>query len=137
MKIPCFFLEKTLWDIVVHSKIKEGERGSSVNIFSVVAFSSLFTSIWSFLAGTKGNKQMYWLAALGMYIFSFLAGFSIGQVTVGLTFIPLILVIGFSFGWIKNNRHYWIFLSLGVLIGFLMVIFVGDILFYPFIPFFS
>ena len=100
-------------------------------IFSVIAFSALFIAIVSMFFAIRDKYQYYWVSAVGIYSFSFLAGFSIGQMTVGLTFIPLTLAIGYSFGWIKNKMHSIIFLCLGVLIGFLMVIYVGNLLFYP------
>jgi len=82
--------------------------------------------------GIRGKYRFYWLSAIGIYIFSLIAGFSIGQMTVGLTFIPLTLAIGYSFGWIKSKTHSNIFLCLGILIGVLMVLYVDDAwLFYP------
>jgi hypothetical protein len=102
-------------------------------IFSVIAFLSLIVAIVSTFFAFKGKHQLYWISAIGIYIFSFLAGFSIGQMTVGLTFIPLTLAIGYSFGWIKNKINSIIFLCLGSLIGFLMVLYVDDAwLFFPF-----
>ncbi|MGM0884263.1 MAG: hypothetical protein ACQEXQ_24885 [Bacillota bacterium] len=98
--------------------------------FRIVTIVSLFFAI-------KGKYQFYWICAIGIYIFSFLAGFSTGQLTVGLTFIPLTLAIGYSLGWIKNKEHRTIFLCLGTLIGFLMVIYVGNLLFYPLFPLFN
>ncbi|MDQ0888905.1 hypothetical protein QFZ81_003993 [Paenibacillus sp. V4I9] len=103
-------------------------------IFSVIAFSALIVAIVSSFLAIKGKYQLYWISAIGIYIFSLLAGFSIGQLTVGLTFIPLTLAIGYSLGWIKNKVHSIIFLCLGTLIGFLMVIYVGNLLFYPLFP---
>jgi len=100
-------------------------------ILSVIAFSSLILAIASLIFAITGKHQLYWISALGIYIFSFLAGFSIGQLTVGLTFIPLTLAIGYSFGLIKNKRHSIFSLCLGTLTGTLMVIFVGNSLFYP------
>ena len=102
-------------------------------IFSVIAFSALIVAVVSIIFAIKGRYQFYWIAAIGIYIFSFLAGFSIGQLTVGLTFIPLILAIGYTFGWIKSKVQSLMFLCLGILIGFLMVLFVDDAwLFFPF-----
>lgn len=103
-------------------------------IFSVIAFSALIVAVVSIFFAIKDKYQFYWISAIGIYTFSFLAGFSIGQMTVGLTFIPLVLVIGHSFGWIKNKIHSIIFLCLGIFIGFLMVLYVDDAwLFFPFL----
>jgi hypothetical protein len=102
-------------------------------IFSVIAFSTLIVSVVSLVLAFKGRHQYYWTAAIGIYIFSFLAGFSIGQLTVGLTFIPLILAIGYTLGWIRSKVHMFMFLTLGIIIGFLMVLFVDDAwLFFPY-----
>src|SRR4051812_12127878 len=103
-------------------------------IFSLIAFSALIVAIVSPFFAINGKYQFYWISAIGIYIFSFLAGFSIGQLTVGLTFIPLTLAIGYSLGWIKNKVHSIISLCLGTLIGFIMVIYVGNLLFYPLFP---
>jgi hypothetical protein len=101
-------------------------------IFSVIAFSSLFIAFVAAVIAIRGKHLFYWFSAIGMYIFSFLAGFSIGQLTIGLTFIPLTLAIGYTFGWIKTKVHNIIFVILGILIGFLIVLFVDDAwLFFP------
>ncbi len=93
---------------------------------SVIVFSALILAIVSTFYAIKGKYQFYWISAIGIYIFSLLAGFSIGQMTVGLTFIPLTLAMGYFFGWIKNKVNIIIFLCLGILIGFLMVLYIDD-----------
>lgn len=105
-------------------------------IFSVIAFSALVIAIVSTFFAVKGKHQLYWISAIGIYTFSFMAGFSIGQMAVGLTFIPLTLAIGYSLGWIKNKMNSVIFLFIGILIGFLMVVYVGNYLFFPLFPLF-
>jgi len=100
-------------------------------MFSIIAFSSLVIAIGSTYFASKGSFQLYWVSAFAIYIFSFLAGFSIGQLTVGFTFIPLSLAIGHSFRWIKSKKDSMYFICFGVLIGFLMVFFVDNLLFYP------
>jgi len=106
-------------------------KGDMMPMFSIIAFSSLVIAMISTYFASKGSSRLYWVSALAIYIFSFLAGFSIGQITVGFTFIPLALAIGYSFRWIKNKTDSMYFICLGVLIGFLMVSFVGNFLFYP------
>lgn len=106
-------------------------------IYSVIAFSALVVAIVSLFFAFIGSFQFYWLSAICIYIFSFLAGFSVGQITVGLTFIPLVLAIGYSFGWIKNRTHSISFLFLGIITGFFMVKFVGNLLFYPLFSLFN
>ncbi|WP_206747171.1 hypothetical protein, partial [Mycobacteroides abscessus] len=73
-----------------------GGGGSRMLIFSVIAFAALIISVVSTLSAIKGKSQHYWYAALGVYIFSLIAGFSIGQITVGFTFVLLALAIGYS-----------------------------------------
>ena len=68
--------------------------------FSEIAFSALIVAIVSTFFAIKGKYHLYWISAVGIYIISFLAGFSIAQMTVGLT-----LAIGYSFGRIKNKTH--------------------------------
>ncbi|WP_245780785.1 hypothetical protein [Gracilibacillus orientalis] len=100
---------------------------------TILAYSSLITAFVSFILAVGGKHYYYWISAVGMYIFSFLAGFSIGQLTVGLTFIPIVLAIGYTFDWIKNKVHYLFFVCSGVIIGFIMVFFVDDQwVFFPF-----
>src|SRR5690625_7733168 len=74
-------------------------------ILTILAYSLLFIAIISFVFAIMYHYHFYWLSALSIYIFSFLGGFSIGQITVGLTFIPLILAIGHSFQWIKSQTQ--------------------------------
>ncbi|MFC4559006.1 hypothetical protein ACFO3D_12460 [Virgibacillus kekensis] len=77
---------------------------------------------------------MYWITALATYLFSFLAGFGIGQITVGFTFVFIILAIAHSFNWIKNGMHYMAFLVSGLVIGGLAITYVDDaLLFFPFV----
>ncbi|MGP4040130.1 hypothetical protein ACTWP4_09580 [Gracilibacillus sp. D59] len=95
-------------------------------MFTIVAYSSLIVALVSLILAVSGKRHFYWLSAVGIYIFSFIAGFSIGQLTVGLTFIPLLLAIAYTFSWIKTKVHILLFVSLGVTIGFIMVFFVDD-----------
>ncbi|QUW20444.1 hypothetical protein JSQ81_11280 [Sporosarcina sp. Marseille-Q4063] len=102
-------------------------------IFSVIALFAVATVIWSTFHAIKGNHRLYWISATGIYVFSFITGFSIGQLTVAFTLIPLILAIGYSFGWIKSKVHAVILLCLGVVTSGLVVVFdVGNWLFLPF-----
>ncbi|UOQ87293.1 hypothetical protein [Gracilibacillus salinarum] len=102
-------------------------------IFTVIAYSSLIIAIVSVLFAIKGRYFFYWISAIAIYVFSYIAGFSIGQLTVGLTFIPLTLAVGHSFGWIKNNIHSFMFLCLGMIVGGLLVLYIDNYwLFFPF-----
>jgi hypothetical protein len=107
-----------------------------MEIVYAIAFIALIIAGFSTVFATKGYYRLYWISAIGIYIFSYLA-FPIGQFTVGLTFVLLILAIGYSFGLIRNKIQKVIFLCLGTLIGFLMVIYLRDDLFYPLFPLFN
>lgn len=101
-------------------------------IFTVIAFSALIVSIVSTFFAVIGKHQFYWIASIGIYIFSLIAGFSIGQITIGLTFVLLALAIGYSFNLVKNKLHLTTCVGLGFLVGVLMVFYVDDYwLFYP------
>ncbi|WP_449537583.1 hypothetical protein [Ferdinandcohnia sp. Marseille-Q9671] len=102
-------------------------------IFSVLAFLSFILFFVTIALAIRGKHNYYWGAALSSYIFSFLAGFSIGQLTVGLPFICLILAIGYSFKWIRTKVQALLSLGIGILIAYVLVIYVDDAyLFYPF-----
>lgn len=102
-------------------------------IFSVIALSALAIAVVSFIIANSGKHRYYWISAIAIYIFSFISGFSIGQLTVGLTFIPLVLAIGLTFGWIKRKSEYVISAGLGAVIGVIVVLFIDD--YWTFFPF--
>ncbi|WP_163103051.1 hypothetical protein [Peribacillus alkalitolerans] len=101
-------------------------------IFSVIAFTALIGLIVSIILAIKGKHQFYWFAAIGIYIFSLIGAWSIGQFTVGLTFVLLALAIGYTLNLIKTKLQYTTFVVVGFLVGFLMIAFVDDYwLFFP------
>jgi|SRR5690625_5291261 len=106
-------------------------------IYTIIAYSALLISIITFIIALNKRPVFYWISALSIYIFSFLGGFSIGQLTVGLTFIPLSLAIASMFGWTRNKIQNALFAGLGFVVGFFMVILVGNTLFYPIFIFLS
>jgi carbon starvation protein CstA len=57
------------------------------------------------------------LAALGSYIFSLIAGFPIGHVTVGFTFVLFALAIGYFFRLIRKKSQLTTCISLSILAG--------------------
>jgi hypothetical protein len=101
-------------------------------LLTVLAYVSLLVSVISVIFAIKGTYQLYWISAVGIYIFSFLAGFSVGQFTVALTFIYLSLAVGYSLGRIKGKADYSLFAGVGTVTGFLMVGYVGRWVFLPF-----
>ncbi len=101
-------------------------------IYSIIAFSALTLSIATTILAANGKHQFYWIAALGIYIFSVLAGFSIGQITIGFTFVLLALAIGYTFNFIRSKIHLTTCLGFGIILGLVAVIFVdNNWLFYP------
>jgi hypothetical protein len=101
-------------------------------MFTVFAFVSLLVSVISVIFAIRGTYQLYWISAAGIYIFSFLTGFSIGQFTVALTFIYLSLAVGYSLGRIRGKAGYSLFAGIGTITGFLIVAYVGSWVFLPF-----
>jgi hypothetical protein len=104
-------------------------------MLTAIAYWSLIVSVVSAIFAIKGTPQLYWISALGIYIFSFLAGFTFGQFTVGLTFIYLSLAIGFSLRRIKGKADYSLFAGAGTIIGIIIVTFVDD--YWTFLPFWT
>lgn len=101
-------------------------------IFSLIAYLSLFLFLVTTIFAIKGDHKYYWFAAIFIYIFSMLGAFSVGLMTVGLTFILLTLAIGYSFQWIKTKRHALIGLGIGIVIAYILVVYVDDAyLFFP------
>ena len=103
-------------------------------IFTFIAYMSLFIAIVATIFAIKGYHRHYWIAAVCIYIFSFLAGFSIGQLTVGFTFILIALAIGYTFGWIKTTIQVLTFTGIGAGIGLVIVLYAGKWKFLPFFP---
>ncbi|GAB2552073.1 hypothetical protein [Gracilibacillus alcaliphilus] len=100
-------------------------------MYSVIAYFSFIIAMISIVLALRGKYYYYWIAAIGIYLFSFMAGFSIGKFTVGLTFIPLTMAIGHLCGWIHNKKSGWISFGFGIIIAILLVLVAGDYLFYP------
>jgi hypothetical protein len=115
---------------LVH-EIGESE-GEVVKMFTAIAYWSLLVCVMSVIFAIKGIHQLYWISAVGIYIFSFITGFTLGRFTVGLTFVFLSLAIGYSLRRIKGKADYSLFAGVGIITGFLMVVYVGSWVFLPF-----
>ncbi|WP_462411670.1 hypothetical protein [Neobacillus sp. Marseille-QA0830] len=101
-------------------------------MFSILLIISLFVSILSISLALNGKKRFYWLASFGIYIFSLIAAWSIGRITVGLTFVYLALAIGYSLNLVKNKIQITIWSGMGSLVGLVTVFFIDDAyLFFP------
>ncbi|MFS0864005.1 hypothetical protein [Fredinandcohnia sp. 179-A 10B2 NHS] len=102
-------------------------------MYSLLAYLSLFLFLVTTVFAIKGAHKYYWFAALFIYIFSFLSGFSVGQLTIGLTFIFLVLAIGYSFKWIKTRIQVLLSTGIGFVLAYVAVVYVDDAyLFFPF-----
>ena len=78
------------------------------------------------------SKSYLWLAAFGSWVFSFLGSFSIGLYTLVITFVLLMLAIGFSAGWIKSGLHEVLAVVAGVALWVVAINTVDDFwLFFP------
>jgi hypothetical protein len=44
-------------------------------IFSIIAYSALVIAIVSLIFAISGRHRLYWISAIAIYIFSFIAGF--------------------------------------------------------------
>lgn len=101
-------------------------------MLTAIAYGSLLICIMSVILAIKGIHQLYWISALSIYVFSFIAGFTIGLLTVGFTFVFLSLAIGYSLGRIKGKVNYSLFAGAGIIAGFLMVVLLRSWVFLPF-----
>lgn len=106
-------------------------------ILSVTAYGALLTAVAATMMAVRGAHHLYWVSAIATYIFSFLAGFSIGQFTVGLTFVFLTLAVGYTWGAKRAQCHGAVMVGAGLIIGFLMVALLGSRLFLPLLYFFD
>ena len=67
------------------------------------------------MLGALSNWKWYWLAGFCMYVFSFLASWSIGGYTLSAAFILWALAIGHSLKLIKKFYHAAILAAIGLI----------------------
>ena len=102
------------------------------DIYLTMGFLILIAVVFGTFFAIKGNHQFYWVSAIWIYLLSyFVLFFGVGNIIAVLSFVSLTLAIGYSFGWIKSMVSSIIFVSLGILIGIILVFLLGDYLFYP------
>ncbi|MBP1994889.1 hypothetical protein [Paenibacillus eucommiae] len=103
-----------------------------MKMLGIVAYSSLLISFITAVLAIMGYRWLYWISALGVYMFSIIAGFTIGQFTVGLTFVFLTLAVGSSLRMLKGKLRSTLIVGCGFVLGICMVVFVDDKwLFFP------
>ncbi|WP_088006975.1 hypothetical protein [Indiicoccus explosivorum] len=102
-------------------------------MLTLIAVASLMVSfIATIVAVSTGNPKPYWLAVGSLYIFSMLAGFSYGQLTIAFVLILFLLAIGSSIKPIKNGLQFAAWFGAGILVSFFAVSYVDDRwLFFP------
>lgn len=111
---------------------------SEVYIFSVLAYLLLGTSLLVFLWKVDSKSKKFWISGICMYLFSTLAGFSIGLYTLSIAFILFTIAIGHSFERIKKQHHSIISIVVAlVLWGIAINIYGGFWVFYPAIMLFE
>lgn len=102
------------------------------DIYLTIGFFTLIAVVFVTFFAIKGNHQFYWFSAIGIYLLSyFVLFFGIGSMMAVLSLVSLTLAIAHSFGWIKSKVSSIIFLCLGVLIGILLILLLGEYFFYP------
>ncbi|MEW6181758.1 MAG: hypothetical protein AB1500_01085 [Bacillota bacterium] len=73
--------------------------------WTVLAYSFLGLGIAAWAAAIIKDHRWYWLAALCLYVFSCLGGFSIGLITLVFPFVFILIALGHALGRISNIRH--------------------------------
>lgn len=76
--------------------------------------------------GALGSKKWFWLSGLLFYILSFLGSFSIGGLTLSLTFVLWALALGYSLKLIKKPAHILLAILTGIALWALMVTTLDD-----------
>lgn len=111
---------------------------SDIYIFSVLAYTLLGASLLVFIWKTDGKGKKYWISGTFMYMFSALAGFSIGLYTLVIAFILFSLAIGHSFDKIKKRRQVIISIVVAIVVWVIVInIYNGFWIFYPVIILFE
>lgn len=72
-------------------------------LLSVVAYGLGFAGLACTAVALWGRPCWYWTAGLCTYLFSVMAGFSIGPYTVSLAFIQFGLAMAHSAGWARTR----------------------------------
>ncbi|WP_301108795.1 hypothetical protein [Sporosarcina sp.] len=81
-----------------------------------------------------GNiAKKYWLAALIMYVVSFLGSWSIGLYLLVIPFVLLMLALAHSFGWVKKGLQNVPFAIIGIILWYVSITNIDD--YWLFLPF--
>lgn len=102
-------------------------------ILTVVFYLAALLAVGASLAGARGRPRWYWVAAMLIYLDSFLSGFSIGLYLLSLSFALAALALGHSLGWVRRFWHAALANSTGLLLWYAAVNTVDD--YWLFLPF--
>jgi hypothetical protein len=97
-----------------------------MSVLSIIAFLLLGIAVAVTLLGILSNYKWYWVAGILMYIFNYLAAFSIGLYTLSFTFVLWTLALAHSLGWIKRFRDSVAAVFIGLIIWIVVVSAVDD-----------
>jgi len=101
-------------------------------VVSIVYYSLAILTLACAALAIVRSPRWYWAAALLSWIVSFLGAFSIGLLTLALTFVFLALAIGNQFDWIKTRIHGLVAVLAGVAVWVVAIATVDDYwLFFP------
>lgn len=115
----------------IHRKRTKRNKGPGDKQQSVKTESSKYEK--TTILANVSNKNWYWVAGLCMYIFSFLASWSIGGYTLSVVFALWALAIGYSLKLIKKFYHAIIAVVVGLAVWFVMINTLDDV--WWFLPF--
>jgi len=100
-------------------------------MLTIIFYGTLFVAILSIVFAIIVSYHFYWLAAVAIYTFSLIGGFSIGQATVALVFIPIVMGIGHALKRVNTNLEALVYLGFGCILTSLVLFFkMGNYLFY-------
>src|SRR5690606_7766535 len=99
--------------------------------FGAIAFTVLAMFVVALAQAAGGNGRWYWYSSLCAYIFSCLAGFSIGLLTLVFVLILLSLAIGHSLNHITSWKDTLFFTAAGIITWCIVLITIKSWIFSP------
>lgn len=93
---------------------------------SKLAFAMLVAAFITVVLAIKKGPGWYWLTGVFMYLFSYLAGFSIGLYTLSFTFVFWALGFVYSLRLVKRFWHADLAVIIGLAGWYLCIIYVDD-----------
>lgn len=104
-----------------------------MSIFGFIAFVMLILTAVFLVAAVQHHPGWYWAAGTMIYVFSFLGSFSIGLLTLSLTFCCFALAIAHQFRWIAQWKDRLITIVSALAAWLICIRYIDDQwLFFPF-----